>query len=194
MSRRPCNFFNTPSGCRKGNSCRFLHGDTSVRRSSSPNSPRGGSPSPTTRDHTSQNQSSGHAPRGVCDFYWKSGTCKREFACRFQHTRPSAKNVGASTSTITSQSSAIDAIAPFLTEDGLARVNGTGTDVFFSADSNQDLSPTVAHSALKRFLFDDFRFKTTFEIYAFLKPLSSAHTGNSSWVSKFDIKCTTYAD
>ena len=61
-------------------------------------------------------------------------------------------------------------------------MSGTGTDVFFFPDSNE-VSPTVAHNAMKKFLFDDFRFRTTFEIYAFLKPLSSAHTGNNSWVS-----------
>ena len=105
--------------------------------------------------------------------------------------RSSADSVGSSTSAITSQSSAIDAIAPFLTEEGLARVSGTSADVFFSAYFNE-LSPTAAHNALKRFLFDDFRFRSTLEIYAFLKPLSSAHIGNSSWVSGLDINRTTY--
>lgn len=179
MPRSPCTFFNSPKGCRNGSSCKFLHNaDSHVQHSSFPNSQ-----SPTDSSHQ---RPSNHAPRGVCDFFWKTGTCKREFACRFQHTRSSANNVGPSTSTITSQPSAIDMIAPFLTEEGLARVSGTGTDVFFSADSNQ-ISPTIAHNALKRFLFDDFRFRITSEIYAFLKPLSSAHTGNNSWVSDLEI-------
>lgn len=77
----------------------------------------------------------------------------------------------------------INAVAPFLTADGLARVTGSGTDVYFAPDSSRDLSPTEAHHALKRYLFDDYRFRMTFDIYAFLKPLSSAHTANTSWVS-----------
>jgi hypothetical protein len=77
----------------------------------------------------------------------------------------------------------LNAIAPFLTADGLARVTGTGTDVYFSPDSSRDLSPTDAHAALRRFLYDDYRFSTTLEVYAFLRPLSSAHTANTSWVS-----------
>ena len=187
MSRNTCTFFNSSKGCRNGSSCKFLHTDAhpSFKNSQS------GSPFPTTRDRSSHKQSSNHAPGGICDFFWKTGSCKREFSCRFKHMRSSADNVSSSTSAITSQSPAVDAIAPFLTEEGLARVSGTSTDIFFSADSNE-LSPTVAHNTLKRFLFDDSRFRTTFEIYAFLKALSSAHTGNSSWVSGLDINRTTY--
>ena len=187
MSLGTCTFFNSSKGCRNGSSCKFLHTDA---RPSFKNSPSG-SPSPTTRDRSSHKQSSNHAPSGICDFFWKTGSCKREFSCRFKHMRSSADSVGSSTSAITSQSSAIDAIAPFLTEEGLGRVSGTSADVFFSAYFDE-LSPTVAHNALKRFLFDDFRFRSTLEIYAFLKPLSSAHIGNSSWVSGLDINRTTY--
>lgn len=182
MSHRPCVFFNTPNGCRKGSNCRFSHDNagTSAQRPSSPSTPsvrqaqsRPGGNLPSSPER---------APPGVCNFYWTSGNCKREFGCRFRHTQPSPAESQEVRLQGTLQTS-LDALAPFLTEDGLARVTGIGTDVYFPADSSKDLSPTEAHNALKRFLFDDFRFRMTYDIYSFLKPLSSAHTANTSWVS-----------
>jgi|SRR5882762_9479641 hypothetical protein len=187
MSRNPCLFFNKPNGCRKGSQCQFLHNGAgaNVQRPSSP------TPSSSSNAARGRSQStSRRAPPGICNFYWTSGTCKREFACRFRHTQPSpAANTELRPQVIPLTS--LEAIAPFLTKDGLARVAGTGTDVFFSADSSKDLSPTEAHNALKRYLFNDYRFKMTLDIYAFLKPLSSAHTSNSSWVCKIllDSRC-----
>jgi hypothetical protein len=183
MSRRPCNFFNTPRGCRRGSDCHFLHNDagTSANRPSSPTpSATQGRPSPIRQQGNST--STARTPPGVCNFFWTSGACKREFSCRFRHVQSSSSNPPAH-QTRGNHEMSLNAIAPFLTADGLARVTGTGTDVYFSADTSKDLSPTEAHHALIRFLFDDFRFSTTFEIYAFLKPLSSAHTANTSWVS-----------
>jgi hypothetical protein len=71
-------------------------------------------------------------------------------------------------------------VAPFLTEAGLAKIGGSGTDGFFSPDPSSTLSPTEAHNALKRYLSDNFRFKSTFEIYAFMKPLNSASASNEN--------------
>jgi hypothetical protein len=82
--------------------------------------------------------------------------------------------------------SALDTLAPFLTAAGLAKVTGTGTDVFFS-DSTGQLSPVEAHNHLKRYLYDDFRFKSTLDVYGFLTLIGSANTMNPSWVS-FAIK------
>ncbi|KAG6369977.1 hypothetical protein JVT61DRAFT_12613 [Boletus reticuloceps] len=39
-----------------------------------------------------------------------------------------------------------------------------------------------SHNALKRFLLDDYRFKETYHVYAFLKPLNSATSSNAGWV------------
>jgi hypothetical protein len=181
MSRRPCVFFDKPGGCRRGGQCKFLHA-----RSTSP-APSSGRSSPALSQGSSSSiqNSLPRAPPGVCNFYWTTGTCKREFACRFRHASSSPVQKTIPQSNRSTLSSTIDSIAPFLTEAGLARVTGTSTDVFFSADSTKDLSPTEAHSALKRYLFDDYRFRMTFDIYAFLKPLSSAHAANTSWVSLF---------
>jgi hypothetical protein len=61
-------------------------------------------------------------------------------------------------------------------------MSGSGTDGFFSQDPSSDLSPSEAHNALKRYLSDFFRFKHTFEVYAFLRPLNSATASNAGWV------------
>jgi hypothetical protein len=180
MPPRTCVFFDKPGGCRRGNQCKFLHTSSSSPRPSS----RPSSPAPSQGNSPSSQTSRPTAPPGVCSYYWTTGTCRREFACRFQHTSASpVQNVASQPIIRSTQSSAIDSIAPFLTEAGLARVTGTSTDIFFSTDSSKDLSPTEAHNALKRYLLDHYRFRMTFDIYAFLKPLSSAHSGNASWVS-----------
>ena len=189
MPHGPCKFFDTPNGCHKGSRCNFLHNgtSTSAHRSASPTSSstqrRSSRLSPNTpRGNSSSGTSTARTPPGVCNSFWASGTCKFEFSCRFRHVQSAPPNTTGH-QTQGNYETSLNAIAPFLTADGLARVTGTGTDVYFSPDSSKDLSPTEAHNALKRFLFDDYRFSTTFDIYSFLKPLSSAHTANKSWVS-----------
>lgn len=179
-NKRPCHFFNSPGGCRRGDQCHFQHTNANnpTTQSSSPSS------QPSMGRTNAPSESSGQkAPPGVCNFYWSTGKCKHEFACRYRHVNSSSSTETQVRSFSVPSSSSLDAIAPFLTEDGLARVTGAGTDVYFSSNPDADLSPTQAHNALKRFLYDDYRFDKTFFIYAFLKPLSSAHTGNTSWVS-----------
>lgn len=174
MSRPPCKFFNTPGGCRRGQACTFAH--TSVSRTPPPVPSNTGSPS---RQREQPNLPK--SPPGVCNFFWTSGECNREFACRYRHIRDAPNNTPPTPST-TSTSAAVDTIAPFLTQGGLAKLNGTGTDVFF-ANPPMALTPTDVHNHMKRFLFDDFRFRKTFEIYGFLTPLMSANTSNQAWVS-----------
>lgn len=77
-------------------------------------------------------------------------------------------------------------MAPFLTEAGLAKITGTGTDVYFPIPPNLT-TPVETHQHLQRFLRDDFRFKKTFDIYAFLVLLGSASSTNTSWVSPPDL-------
>lgn len=181
MPPRLCAFLDRPGGCRRGNQCRFSHASpSSPTPSSRPSSPAPSQGTPLLFPPTPHPR----IPPGVCRFYWTTGQCRLEFACRFSHTGASpVQNAAPQPITRPTQSFAIDSIAPFLTEAGLARVTGTSTDVFFPADSSKDLSPTEAHNALKRFLLDHYRFQATFDVYAFLKPLSSAHAANTSWVS-----------
>jgi hypothetical protein len=177
MSRKPCNFFSKPGGCRRGNMCSFSHGETG----SSPTRSSGSNRPPNARV---QQANYANAPAGVCNFYWSTGKCNREFECRFRHTINPAvvtMTADASSSEASTASPAVDIIAPFLTEAGLSKVNGTGTDVFFLNPASP-LSPNEVHNHLKRFLYDDFRFRKTFDVYAFLTPISSANSSNSLWV------------
>jgi hypothetical protein len=174
MSRKPCHFFSTPKGCRFGENCSFSHNN----RSSSP------VPSPSNgtapqQGHSPQPHSK--APPGICNFYWRTGVCNREFACRFRHTKENTTAHDSQVLQRNATSSAFDAIAPYLTEAGLAKVAGTGTDIFFSIPDNP-ISPEEAHNHLKKFLYDTYHFNSTFEVYAFLRILTSATSTNSSWV------------
>ena len=118
-------------------------------------------------------------PSDACRFYWETGRCKLEFQCKFKHIR--CDDSPETTAQRPRFNFVIkEAIAPFLTEKGLTKINGIATDDFFEETS---MSPTDVHDRLRRFLSDTFRFKTSFEIYAFLTPLSSANCNNPLWVS-----------
>jgi hypothetical protein len=80
-----------------------------------------------------------------------------------------------------SSSGIIASLVPFLTDEGLAKVTGVGTDPL-SPQPQKLLTPAQIRYDLKRFLQDDFRFNSTFEIYAFFVPLSSAISTNPAWV------------
>lgn len=181
MSRLPCRFFNTPAGCNRGNQCKFAHSPpnnpTDNTRPLSPNS--SGPPQSASRP-----SGTGNPPPGVCRYFWEQGRCKREFNCRYAHTQKatnSSPSPSQAAPTVTRSTAVLQRVAPFLTEQGLSKMSGSGTDGFFSQDPSS-LSPSEAHNALKRYLFDAFRFKNTFEVYAFLKPLSSATASNANWV------------
>ncbi|RDB24754.1 hypothetical protein Hypma_007678 [Hypsizygus marmoreus] len=188
MSHRPCHFFGSPGGCRRGRACTFSH-----ELSQAPSG--GASPTPSNRSGPSRRSHEARAaepPQGTCKFYWSSGRCRREFACRYRHlVDPSLASI-APKPTADPLSSAANTVAPFLTDSGLAKLNGAGTDVFF-ASPPKSMSPNEAHNALKRFRFDDFRFTKTFDIYGFLTPLNSATTANATWqrtarwVMAFDV-------
>lgn len=186
MSRRPCNFWNTPAGCRRGNACKFAH-STPGSSSGAPVSPPVRSPprpNPVSPNRvTSQDPASPQCPAGVCREFWTTGQCKKEFSCRFRHTRPpSLDNTERPNPAL---ASGIDAIAPFLSENGLAKMMGSGTDGFYPLNASSTHSPTAVHNSLGRFLRDNFRFNATFDIYAFLVLLTSASATDPAWVSKY---------
>ena len=176
---RQCRFFQD-GNCRYGDKCKNSH--IQAGESLSPSPSTSAPPSPRNRPSKPPNlpEASSPPPSGVCSFYWKTGGCKREFECRYKHTRC---DDGPEITPQRPQFSLAgnDVIAPFLTEQGLAKINGIATDGFFEEKSTS-LSPTDAHSRFKRFLSDTFRFKISFEVYSFLIPLSSASCHNPSWV------------
>ncbi|KAJ7593996.1 hypothetical protein C8J56DRAFT_925724 [Mycena floridula] len=190
-----CTFFNKPGGCNKGDECRFRHSISNSQSSGfadrvpsvacnffASGSCRKGSSCTFRHDSSSQQVSANidRAPSGFCNFYWTTGSCKREFNCRFKHERssptrsPSPKFFSASTPT--------NSISAFLTQEGLAKLTGSGTDAFFSSNT---LSPTAAHNALKSYLRDDFPgFVNSFQIYTFLDLIRSSSTTNTAWSSE----------
>lgn len=175
-----CKFHATSRGCLKGNHCEFAHTGNNMRLSDAWG--------PTNRDTTPTSSASSHdqkLPSGTCRFFWTAGQCNHEFACRFRHDRP--VEVGSrghqSEEPGESSASAMDKIVSYLIESGSSKITDSGTDIFFSANTTNQ-SPPEVHNSLKRFLADDFRFKTTSDAYEFMVLINSANTTNASWVSK----------
>lgn len=180
MSQLPCKYYANTGGCRFGDKCRFTHvgagnarGPAPVRDDSSSQSSRGG--------RGQRFSSNSDVPRGVCNFFWSSGECRRGFECRFRHERNPAdaeSHVAGDT-----QAPVRDIIAPFLTPDGMARLFQAGTDGHFPVGSTKLRSPSEVHNLLKRFLEDKYRFRTSADVYPFLDLVTCATSTNSSWVS-----------
>jgi hypothetical protein len=173
-----CHFYQA-GRCLYGDKCRKSHTQSVQSPSSSTSVP----PSPRSKPSNIPEASS-PLPSGVCSFYWTTGRCKREFECKYKHIRC---DDGPETTSQRPQFNLAgnDTIAPFLTEKGLAKINGIATDGFFEEERFTSLSPTDAHSRFKRFLSDTFRFKSSFDVYSFLVPLSSANCNNPLWVCVF---------
>ncbi|KAF8629392.1 hypothetical protein AX15_003447 [Amanita polypyramis BW_CC] len=165
---KPCRYQNQPGGCRRRD-CTFSH---STPGTSTDQRPRSYS--------STSNRASSPAPLGVCKFYWSTGTCGREHTCRFNHVKESDSDSSNERHRRSSSPLTVNAILPFLTDEGLARVTGSGTDSLSPQLANA-LSPNQAQYRLKRFLTDDFRFGTVFDIYAFFVPLSNAISTNPAW-------------
>ncbi|KAG9309779.1 hypothetical protein JVU11DRAFT_10153 [Chiua virens] len=160
MSRPPCRFFNTPNGCNRGSKCKFAH--------SSPNN----NPDTSEQLSPSISDSSLRLPSSSRPSGTGNSPCK-------QVQKHGSSLLSAGSTTIQS-TAVLQRVAPFLTEGGLSKMSGSGTDGFFSQDPSS-LSPSEAHNAIRRFLFNKFTFKSTFEVHAFVKILSSATTGDTRW-------------
>jgi len=182
MDRPPCRFQFSPGGCLKGRKCYFAHINTNPTRDSTP----GPSSAPGSSSLPQPSTSSPAPAPGVCSYYWKRGECKREFECRYKHIQsPGAREASPSQSPSANffkNTAAKELVAPFLTEKGLAKINGNATDGFFSGNKTASLSPTDVHSRLKRFFADNFKFNTRYDIYAFLVLLCNANPSNTLWV------------
>ncbi|TRM69481.1 hypothetical protein BD626DRAFT_12882 [Schizophyllum amplum] len=112
------------------------------------------------------------APSGVCRNFWNTGACTYGSQCHFQHTV-----------TIATESDAIAARAgtdPALTNDDLSKLGVGGIDVLYGTDGTW-LSPSQTNQALRRFMYDDYRFSNTSFIYAFVKCLTNVNAHNTLW-------------
>jgi hypothetical protein len=180
MARPLCHFHSSPGGCRKGNKCYFAHTiniDSTTLRDSSRSSfsqPGLGSTSESSRTPI---------PPGICRYYWTRGECQRGSECRYKHVH--SRKASSSTNLIRR-------VAPkkqeavFLTEYmmGLAKIefDSNATDRFFCGNQTSSLPPIDVHSRLNRFLADNFKFSSRFNIYSFLVLLCSASSSNTLWV------------
>lgn len=176
-----CRFYQA-GGCRYGDKCKKSH---SIQAKDSPLPSTSAQSSPRNRPSKSPNlpEASSPLPSGVCSFYWKTGRCKLEFECKFKHSRcDDGPEIRVTPRRPQFNLAGNDVIVPFLTEQGLAKINGIATDGFFEEGKLTSLSPTEAHSRFKKFLSNTFRFKNSFEVYSFLAPLSSASCHNPLWV------------
>ena len=170
-SATTCRFFGTPGGCRNA-ACRFVH---TANAGTIPSSPSQDTSNRSSSDR--RPSSSSQPPNGVCRFFWQTGACRFAFDCRFKH-------IAAQQAPASQAQSAGDAgpSMPFLKEGGFSRVGQIGSDVFCSIPSRV-MDPNEAHNTLKRFLFDDYRFRKAFDVYAFLVPVLSANSNSPLWVS-----------
>jgi hypothetical protein len=111
-------------------------------------------------------------PRGICNFYWSTGTCGREFDCTFKHeTKP-----GVQESSSTSEPA--DNTPDFFSLEGLAINNGS------TIDAQHSLSPSEAHNHLRFYLFDNFVFRDAIKVEGFSRIFASVNSRNRAWVRK----------
>lgn len=133
-----------------------------------------------------QTPGSASAPPGVCRAFWADGECKFGFQCRYKHERSPRHASAAPTPTMRTQgttTSSAEIITPLLNVGGLAKLTERSTDSFFFADPSRQLAPSEVHNHLKRYLFDNYRFRHVLDMYSFLKLISNASTNNTQWVS-----------
>ncbi|KAH8119264.1 P-loop containing nucleoside triphosphate hydrolase protein [Phellopilus nigrolimitatus] len=204
---RECRFFSTRGGCLKGSQCTFAHGSPIERDERARPDPGGtlGSSPPSPRQTRERNITANAidtpAPNGVCRIFWKHGNCKREFGCRFRHESPSnAEPAHADSSHLSNRNwrtgrglegddnprtQELEIIAPFLTDAGLAKMSGSGSDVFASGGATgKKLNPQEMQGQLRIFLFDDYRFRSTTQMCGFASLLSNASAMNNSWTDE----------
>ncbi|KAJ3544380.1 hypothetical protein NM688_g5751 [Phlebia brevispora] len=62
-------------------------------------------------------------------------------------------------------------------------VRDPGTDALFTP-STKARTPTEVHNQLKRFFYDNYQFRNSFDIYAFLGLLADASSNNSAWTTE----------
>lgn len=207
VSAQACRYYQSPGGCRQGASCKFAHTSGSDASSSvqaaplrlggnniaqSDNNPK--VPSGTCRYFwTRGNCARGAActfvhqtpessapvaasrvfvPSGICRSYWTTGICRRSAGCKFQHR---ANPDGPPPATIKPKT-----LQDHFEEAGLGSLSALDSDKF-SAGVGSDATPTQASARLSRFLQDDYRFHSAYQVYSFLEVICSANTQNSEW-------------
>ncbi|KAJ3560209.1 hypothetical protein NP233_g10990 [Leucocoprinus birnbaumii] len=165
-----CRFYNSLSGCRNGDQCRFSHlQDVSSSQISSALV----SPGQTRVPQSSRpNQGLDGVPRNTCQFFWKTGACARGFDCSYRHVKQSGTaNEQNEATDVTVNDSTVDFFSP----EGLAI--GVGSIY----DERHNLNPSEVHNHLKEFLRDHYHFDTAARVQGFVRVLASVNERNKSW-------------
>jgi hypothetical protein len=109
-------------------------------------------------------------PRGICNFYWTTGACNRDFDCTFKHE--------ARSQVPSSATQPIDYTPDFFSLEGLAVNNGS------IVDTRHTLRPSEAHNHLRPYLFDNFVFRDAIKVEGFSRIFASVNSRNRAWVRK----------
>jgi hypothetical protein len=111
-------------------------------------------------------------PRGICAFYWSTGSCDRSFDCTFKHeVKSSVLGTSVAFATETEGQS-----PDFFSREGLAMNNGS------VVDSQHTLRPNEAHNHLKLYLADNFMFRDANNVEGFSRIFASVNSRNKAWV------------
>ncbi|KAI0056438.1 hypothetical protein BV25DRAFT_1872764 [Artomyces pyxidatus] len=109
------------------------------------------------------------APRGICDFYWSTGACRRSFDCTYRHeAKPEATTAAAVTSVAESS-------PDFFSTEGLASNNGS------VLAAHARFTPNEAHNHIKSFLHDNYVFNGPPRMEGFSRIFASINDRNKSW-------------
>jgi hypothetical protein len=109
-----------------------------------------------------------HAPRGICDFFWSTGICRRGFECTFRHqSKPNVVEPSDSTPLPDPE---------FFSADGLAENNHS------ARHENNTLRPSEAHNHLQELLKDSFAFESSLKVGGFVRIFASINGRNKAWV------------
>lgn len=202
VSAQACRYYRSPGGCRQGASCKFAHtgnasvpgatpgfgGNNIAQPDNSPKVPAGTCRYFWTRgncgrgaactfvhqtpDSPASTTSRVFVPSGICRSFWTTGQCRRGAGCKFQHrVNPDAPPP------ITNQPKSLQSQ---FEDTGLGSLSALDSDKF-SAGVGSSATPGQASARLERFLQDDYRFHSAYQVYSFLEIICSANTQNSEW-------------
>jgi len=192
---RPCTFYGTPRGCKRGSSCTFLHNEPSG----------GGGTTSSPSAATTGPSATGPVPNGVCRNYWTSGNCTWGSKCKYQHRRPGEPQVASNGDAIppapyntcrlywTSGSCRNGLACKFnhiqfgqtseATQSPQASVTNLarGPSVTALGSSHMDMPPQRAYKYIEPMLSNNFDFRgRTAQIYTFLNVLEGSN--GPAWV------------
>ncbi|KAF9023025.1 P-loop containing nucleoside triphosphate hydrolase protein [Hymenopellis radicata] len=126
---------------------------------------RGGPQSTSPRGRGRGRGAPGHAPPGICNFYWESGACRHGYDCRFRHETPPSSDAAAQEPMVEHD---------FFSPEGMAQNSGS------VRSSHQNTKPQDAHNILKQ-LSTSLEFRSALSAESFAHVFGSVHASNPYW-------------